>query len=347
MRLLLVSILVLGGCTGTVSGVGPGTDGGATGDSDVRPPPPPPPPPGDALYDVGALPAGMEVQWPALPETGREVVVRTAAEFTAAASEAGTRLRVEGSFGERVYVRASNIDIEVAEGMRLGSLMIERGHGQVRIRGGQWTEIELQVPASFHPVEEWRPEWLVHDVVIDGVSIDAPDSALLIRGRRVAILNSYAHAVRYSMWCGETDDFQSEDIVVANVVFESDGPESTLRLVQVLRSITVDSTLRNGNKHNYRVHGRSDLNFAARNTLVTTGVMLGTLPGDALNRVWFNDNVLHHTSPSLLVPDPAIASFESLNNVIYSDVVGCWLCGTPPSGWRAENNEILPYQPPP
>lgn len=340
---IAIAALLLAGCVGTVSG--DGTDGG--GAHDGRLPPPPPPPPGDALYDLGALPGELEIQWPALPETSREVTVRTAAELTEAASQPGTRIRVEGSFSERAYVRASNIDIEVAEGMRLGSLMIERANGRVRVRGGQWTEIELQVPAQFHPSEEWRPEWLVHDVVIDGVSVDAPDSAFLIRGRRVAILNSYAHAVRYSMWCGETDDFQSEDIIVANVIFESDGPESTLRLVQVLRSVTVDSRLSNGNKHNYRVHGRSDLNFAARNTLVTTGVMLGTLPGDALERVWFNDNVLHHTSPSLLVPDPDIGRFESLDNTIYSDVVGCWLCGTPPSGWRAENNQILPYQPPP
>ncbi|HJL18859.1 MAG TPA: hypothetical protein RMH99_24565 [Sandaracinaceae bacterium LLY-WYZ-13_1] len=297
--------------------------------------------------DLGALPDGLEIRLPAAPTITREVEVTSADAFTEAASVPGTRIRVTAGFDGRAFVRADDVEILVDDGVAVGSLLVERAHARILVRGGRWESLELQVPARFFPgPEEWREEWLVEDVLFEGVEVDAPDSAFLIRGRRVAIVDSEARAVRYSVWCGQTDEFQSEDIVLVGNDFASEGPEATVRLVQVNRAVTVDNRLSNGAKHNYRVHGRSDLAYAARNVLVNTGVMLGTLPGDALGRVWFDENRLHHVSPSLFLADPSIERLVSRGNRAFSDAVGCWLCGDPPDGWDVADNLIEPYAPP-
>ena len=54
------------------------------------------------------------------------------------------------------------------------------------------------------------------DVLIDGVEADADDTAFLLRaGVRIAVTNCRAKAERYSVWLGDSDDFESEDVILA------------------------------------------------------------------------------------------------------------------------------------
>src|SRR5690606_32092207 len=258
-----------------------------------------------------------------------------------------TRIRINGARGGEVRVSANDIEIIADEGTSLGRLGIGQSVSRVRIEGGTWSAIHLALPASYYPSYEHRPEWMVSDVTIEGVHVIAPDMAFEIRGRRIAILRSRADAVRYSVWCGDTGPSQSEDIILHENVFVSSGPEATVRLVQVLRSATIGNTLSNTGKHNYRVHGTSDLNYAADSLLVGTGVMLGRMPGDDLNRVWFDDNVFHHTAPDLFNPEDGINVLHATGNVAHTNVWSCFFCRGAQPGWTVTDNEIRPYTPAP
>jgi hypothetical protein len=207
----------------------------------------------------------------------------------------------------------------------------------------------MQVPGQYYPTEEFHPEWLTSDVLIDRVDVSADDTAFLMRGGiRVAITNSRARAVRYGVWFGDTAFFESADVILAGNEMTCDGPEATVRLVHVRRSATIGNRLSNGAKHNYRVHGRSELNWGARNLMIETGAFLGGLPDDAIGQQWLEDNTFHHRAPSLLELDPAIPALSLRGNTIYSDVWDCfWCSGAPPDGWVIEENTMMPYLDPP
>lgn len=311
-------------------------------------PEPSEPEPPTGIDTLGPLPPAMAgLRWPEQPRTTREVTVRSAAELTREASVAGTRILVRGAVGGNANVSANDIEIIADEATSLGRLSVGRGLSRVRIEGGRYTAIFISQPAQYWPSVEYRDEWMVSDVTIEGVHVVAPDMAFEIRGRRIAILRSRADAVRYSVWCGDTGPFSSEDIILHENVFVSAGPEATVRLVEVQRSATIANTLSNTSKHNYRIHGTSDLNYAAGNLLVGTGVMLGRMPGDDLGRVWFDDNVFHHTAPDLFNPDTGIDALHATGNVAYTNVWSCFYCPAPQPGWTLERNEIRPYTPPP
>ena len=129
--------------------------------------------------------------------------------------------------------------------------------------------------------------------------------------------------------------------------FDSAGPESTVRLVSVLRTATIENRIANSNKHNYRIHGTSDLAYARDNLLINTGVMLGRMAGDTLNRIWFDDNVFHHVAPDLFNPDGAIGSLRARRNLAMTDVWSCFYCGSTPAGWDIADNVVAPYTPAP
>ena len=81
--------------------------------------------------------------------------------------------------------------------------------------------------------------------------------------------------------------------------------------------------------------------------LVNSGVMLDTMVGDEIGRQWFDDNVIHHTMPSLLEIPLDLPNVVMRRNTIYSDVWSCLLCRDVPAGWSIEGTTMLPYQPPP
>lgn len=298
-----------------------------------------------ADYELGALPDGFgEVVWPAAPRIVRQVELRGGERVI---DRAGTRVVVSGPTA-RIVVRADDVEIRGSSSARVDHVLIERGRRRVRIAGGRFGSIELHVPAQHvPPPPTWRSEWMVEDVTIDGVEIEAADTAFLVRGRRIAILRSQVSAARYSVWCGDTDDLQTEELVLAGNRFTSAGPESTVRLVSVRRAIVIDNVLSNTLKHDFRVHGESDDVVFARNQLLNTGIMVGSMEGDRIGSVWILDNALHHRAPSLIeVPRERVRRLIARGNRVFSDEWDCFVCGRPRAGWQVANNQVAPYRPP-
>jgi hypothetical protein len=353
--------VALTACTGLLSSSGTGGPGPVPGDGGGGPVDPrdggppvewdagPPPPPGEPTYDLGAAPAEVTVAWPAAPSIARDVSATTLAEVNAAASMPGTRVRVSGAIDGLIEIRASDVEVLLEPGASASGVWIANQLARVTLRGGRLGYVEVQLPGTFYPAEEWHREWMTTDLLIDRVEVDAADTAFLIRsGRRVAITNSRAHAVRYGIWFGDSHDFESEDVIIAGNTITCDAPEATVRLVHVIRSATIGNRLANGEKHNYRIHGRSDLNWAARNVLIETGIMLGHLPGDTVGRQYFDDNTFYQRAPSMFEVDVTIPMIAAHRNRAYTDVWDCfWCVGAPPSGWVLEENVTMPYEPPP
>lgn len=298
-----------------------------------------------ASYELGALPEPFrEVRWPAPPRIERELKLGRSQRVV---DRSGTRVRVRGRV-ERLDVRADDIDLVLEPEARVGQLVIERGRRRIRIAGGRFGSIELVIPAQHHPPPAvWRREWMIEDVTIDGVEVEAADSGFFVRGRRVAILRSRVRAERYAVWCGDTDDFQSEDLVLAGNRFESAGPEATVRLVSVRRAIVVDNVMVNTIKHDFRVHGDSDEVVLARNRLVNTGIMVGSMEGDRIGSVWILENALHHRVPSLFEVEPRrVRRLVVRGNRVFSDVWRCFVCNRAASEWEIGDDAVAPYEPP-
>jgi hypothetical protein len=341
----LAIALACAGC----AGVGATSPGGGSPDA-ARPgwDAGPSPSPGDPTFELGAFPEGMSVAWPAAPMTTREVSVTTTAEANREAATAGTRIRVTGALAGTVSIAASDVELLLAEGASIEHLMVQNRLSRILVRGGRFGAIELQIPGTYYPAEEWHREWMVTDLLIDRVDVDSADTAFLMRaGIRIAITNSHGRAARYNVWFGDSADFESEDVILAGNVFDSAGPEATVRLVHTRRSATVANRLVNTLKHNYRTHGRSEFNWASRNVMVNSGVMLGTLPDDVVGRQWLESNTFYHDQPSLADLDRDIATIYIRDNVVYSNVWNCLVCMGYPDTWEVANNTVMPYQAPP
>ena len=306
------------------------------------------PDPGPVTYDLGVPPSGLELHWPAPPSTVRDVRVTAPAELEGALVS-GTRVTLAVSV-PRVFITQSDIELVVEDGVRVDLLQIDHRIARIRVRGGTFGGIQVEIPGTYYPSEEWHAEWRTTDLLIDDVDVEATDTAFLLRGGvRMAVTNSRAHAVRYGVWLGDTADFGSEDIIVAGNDIRVDGPEATVRFVHVVRSAVVGNRLENAAKHNYRTHGRSSDNWAARNVLVGTGVMLGTLPTDTwpIERQWVEGNTLYHTTPSLLELDPTLLGLVMRDNHAYTDVWDCFVCVTVQPTWVIEDNVVEGYRAPP
>ena len=82
--------------------------------------------------------------------------------------------------------------------------------------------------------------------------------------------------------------------------------------------MVVGNVLYNPIKHNYRIHGTSDLHYAARNTINGGGVMIGDGRTDRVGKVWFNDNVLNHTTEDLFNMKGPLEQISAHNNTVIS-----------------------------
>lgn len=225
-----------------------------------------------APYDLGELPDHLAIRWPTPPTIEREVAITSRDQIDDRWREPKTRLRVLTDL-DWLVLDADDVEIVVAEGVQLRRVFICRGRKRIRFEGGTYEQIEMQMPVQFlPPPAAWRSDWLVEDVLLDGVSVASDaDSALLLRGRRIAIVHSVVEAARYAIWVGDAGCVQSEDIVVADCRLESDGLAPTVGLSDVLRSVIVDSSLRNVREAHYVVLGHSEDNFAFSNELFGAG----------------------------------------------------------------------------
>lgn len=304
---------------------------------------------------LGALPDGFDVALPIPPRITHAREVSTAPALQAALAEGNVRVTFRGRAQGRVVVEADDVQLLMAEGAFIERLSIARGTSRVHVRGGHFGAIELAVPARFGAGEpEYREAWKVSDVALEQVEVEtnhavgADDTAFFLRGTRIALVRSRARAQRCAVWSGDMGPFVSEDLVVSESRFDAAGPEATVRLVGVERAAVVDNVLSNTRKHDFRVHGRSDRVLFARNRLLETGVMIGTMPGDAVGSIWVLDNTFHHRSPSLFLVSPtAVTRLVARGNRAYSDVVPCFVCVGMPAAWEVSPHEVTPYRPPP
>jgi hypothetical protein len=305
--------------------------------------------------ELGPLPAGFAVRWPAAPTIRRQVEARTAAQFNAAAAVAGTRVTVKASIPSAVTINASDIEVRMDAGVSVGGLNITRAQRRIRLHGGSYTGngISLAYPSNFYPTRVDNPAWVIEDVMIDGVNVraNANATALNVRGNRIAVVRSVARGGEYSVYTGTAASMQNNDIILADNVLQSEGDQAVVRLVAVRHAVTVDNRIENlmltGSKHAYRVHAASDQVFASRNLLVNGGTMMGTMPGDDLGEIWFDDNVIHHRTEDLFQPDKTrIDTMHAVYNTAYS-ARRCFVCGATPAGWEMHDNGLFPYSPPP
>lgn len=309
---------------------------------------------GMAPFDLGPLPRECPISWPSAPIINvdievLEVPIDNQGNRNYRLQQANTRyiIRVEI---DQLIIQASDVIIEVRGNggivPMIKYVLIDQQQQRIHIKGGRYERIELEVPAIFNgPNADYRPELMVEDVLIDEVEIqNTINSALMLRGKRIAVLRSDVQANHYSVWVGDTANFQSEDIILAGNSFKSAGPEATIRLNSVLRSVVVQNRLENPFKHNYRVHVRSDCAYAARNILLQAGLMIASMAEDEVGTAWFVDNILDHRTPSLLQVDvPPQSRLQKLHltgNIIYSTVWDCFFCGEVPAGWVVEDNYI-------
>lgn len=300
------------------------------------------------LRDLGALPVELaSLRWPARPRISRTVEVTSPFALQRAVDAPRTRVRVVAPIDDAITVHASDVEIVITGRGRLGRVSVDPGVRRVRVTGGAIESIELLPPARWTPEPDYDEDLLVEDVTLDRLRVEAADSAFVVRGRRVAVIDCDVRAERYSLWAGDTGPLDGEDLIVAGNTFRSAGPESTLRIHDVARSVVVDNVLSNGRKHTYRVHGRSDLAYASRNVLVRTGVMIGNQPGDDVGTVVFERNTMYLEEPSMLEVDfDAIRHLVLRDNVVYTDR---WQTFFPyprvREGWVVERNERHPFRP--
>jgi hypothetical protein len=326
---------------GTGTSMGAGTGGGAgTG----MPMEPEPNPNVGGPYDLGELPPGFMIAWPAEPTITREVEVRTVAEFERAASMAGTRVLIRAGFGGGpsgfVNTSASDLEIVADPGVSIDAgLGIGGGERRVRVIGGHYQTVLTSVGMSGAMSE---------DVLFDGVTVEPSEgNAFNLSGYRIAVLRSTANAPDYCVYADAAPGVPNSDFILAGNVFDS-ANEATVRLIDVTNSATVDNRLTNNAKHNYRIHGTTAQSYAARNVLIVSGTMLGTQEGDQLGEAWFNDNVFYHMTPDLFHPDAArVDVLHAHGNTAYTDEWDCFYCPDVPAAWDLQDNQVLAYQPPP
>lgn len=296
--------------------------------------------------DLGELPPELAgLTWPTLPTIISEIDVHTDAELEDALDRsANLRIRVHGSHPDTYILRRSDVELVLDEDAWIGALLIARSQHRIRITGGALGSIEMLPPVDYPnggtTVEE---DLMISDVTIECVTLDAADTALVVRGPRVAILGVDVTAARYSLFAGVVTPLQIEDLIVANSVMRSSGPEGTFRIHDVVRSVVVSSTFSNPAKHNWRVHGVSRLNHFRENLLLGAGVMIGNEPRDQLDRQWFANNTFHYSTTSglFVVPASTVANLTVTDNVVHGDgpLTFPWLR----PDWTVLRNTFLPY----
>lgn len=305
----------------------------------------------DADPDASRVSDGFDgaeaIVWPAAPRIEREVDAINREQLEAAIAVPGTRVRAFGDHDGILVLGVSDVAIELASGARIERLLIAQGVHRVSISGGEVGSIELAPPIRFGDREPRVIDDLwVRDVRIESVRITASDSALVVRGHRIAIVNVDVVAERYCVWVGDTMGVPSEDIRIASSRLASAGPEATVRMHDVVRAIVVDSRLSNTLKHNVRLHGRSDMVFIGRNVLVGTGAMMANQAGDQLERIWFVGNTVHQRREgTLVVAAEQLTVLTAMENVVYTDAFSEFEHGYPdaPPRWRVERNRIAPF----
>ena len=223
-----------------------------------------------APYDLGKLPDEVRPRWPQLPVIERDVTLAGADERDLRWTVPGTRLHVAMDL-DWLIVAADDVEVVVDDGVHVGRVFIERGRKRVRLVGGTYGQIELQIPGRlFPPPKEFHERWMIEDVLLEGVHVESEtDIPLLLRGRRIAILQSVVKARQCALWCSGTSPLMSEDLIVAGNRVECGTDGTALRLDDVLRSVVVDNGLSPA-ASSCQFLGRSGVHFVGRNSFTVS-----------------------------------------------------------------------------
>lgn len=318
---------------------------------DLLTPPPPPDPSGPEAYDLGLVPAELGIRWPQRPVLTSEVEIQSDAELNGPWTESHTRIAVVGQI-DQLVIDADDVEIEIARRAYVGSLVVLGGHERIHVHGGELGQVVLEPPRELHPPPpEWRVDDMIEDVLLEDLTVDAVPSglsAVLLRGRRVALINSRIDARMLGVYVGDTAPVQSEDVVIAGCSIRSEGEDVAVAVGHVRRAVVVDSWLENPRMSSLRFNGHSEWVVASRNTLSGGGVMIGTDTGSEVENAWFWANRVHHSAFGMLslAPDQ-VDELVVADNVFFSDAVTCAWCADVPESWIVRSNRVRPFEPPP
>lgn len=313
-----------------------------------------PGPPQDSAppaYEIGLVPAELRrtLRWPTRPHTSDQTTLTSSAAMNGPWTRGGVRLEIRGQL-DQLVIDADDVEVVGRDGVFVGSIVIVPGHRRIHIHGGEYGQIVLDPPTRLVG-PPWRAEDMTEDVLIEDVKVRAIDSGLsgvLLRGHRIALVNSRVDAQFHAVFLGDTAPVQSQDLVVAGCSLFAAGEEPTVVLSDVARAAVVDTWMENPVLSGLRVHGESEWVVARSNTLVGGDVMIGTDPRDDIEHAWFWVNTIHHSTPLLVSLEPdRIRELVLSGNRIYSDSVTCVWCGRTPESWVVSANRIRSYRSPP
>lgn len=318
---------------------------------DLLTPPPAPDPSGPEAYDLGLVPADLGIRWPQRPVVTADMEIGADAELNGDWTQSQTRLLIVGQI-DQLVIDADDVEVEIAHGAYVGSLIVVPGHERIHVHGGELGQIALEPPHVLHPPPpEWRADDMTEDVLIEDVTVDAASSGLtgvLLRGRRIALVNSRVDARLVAVYVGDTAPVQSEDVVIAGCSLRTEGEDVTVSLSDVRRGVVVDSWIENLRMGSLGFHGESEWLVATRNTLVGGGAMIGTDARDRVEDAWFWANAIHHSGIVLLSLAPErVEDLVLADNTLFSDSVTCAWCGEVPDSWLVRSNRVRPYRSPP
>jgi hypothetical protein len=289
-------------------------------------------------YDLGQLPVEHRPAPPAAPViTNPDTNPTTTTALAAAGGTPNRRIIVNTDLSAgNITLSASNIELWIQPSGRVGTITIAAGVSRIRGHGGGIVrDLFMNHPGA-------------NDIAIDHLTFLTPQygewggSSMELRGQRIAVTYCVNQAHRYSIWA---DGESSSDILVANNDFQSEGPESTVRIVGFDRSAVLNNRLDNGFKHNYRIHGTSVRYYAAHNVLIGSGMMLGTMAGDNLQYGIVRDNYIHWLRNGMADFTPsAMNTFHLVDNQLFADGWSCLYCGSSGPNWTVNNPPPEPWE---
>ena len=308
-------------------------------------------PSGPPGRELGLMPAGLGLRWPVRPDVDEEVEVSSDAELNGPWAVSRVRLKVSGQI-DQLIIDADDVEIVADEAMFIRTLIVMPGHSRIHVRGGAYGQIVVEGPTELlPPPPEWQAVDMVEDVLIEDVTVNAVSSGLsgvLLRGRRVALVDSRVDALFHAVFVGDTAPVPSVDVIVAGCSLFSQGEEPTVSFNDVHRGVVVDSWLENPRLSTLALHGESRWLVTSGNTLVGGGLTLATDPRDELEQVWFWTSEGHHSTPDWIAAEPdRISGLVLSSNLVFSDTTSCVWCQPEHESHVVQNNRLRSYRAPP
>ena len=261
---------------------------------------------------------------------------------------------------DQLLIDYNDANIEFAPGVRVERLVIRKGVKRVRIAGGEFGSIDMEMPYVRWP-DEWDPDLMVSDVLIDGARILSPDSvniSLRVQANRcriqnctVSSANFACYAVTHNQYGYLGNGIRMNNVSMANnrFVARDVDPSSRAEDQTCVRLLHIDGLHFDNNevvmedlfKQSFRLHNGVSNALVERNTFRNAGVAFATINGDVVEDLVFRNNqVLNFRNFDLFhLGRPA----RNEGTVLGASVNGNLFEITPEAG--DQNNALLRYMP--